>query len=99
MITGKTQPGGISTTNLTVSHSPSRVEPEQLPPLPPNEELAPEKIDSSIDKWFSSAVLPRRLDILGSGREKFGALMGLNHRKELCLVAYLSDMLRPHVLA
>ncbi|KAI1647855.1 inorganic pyrophosphatase [Daldinia loculata] len=52
LITGKTQPGGISTTNLTVSHSPSRVEPEQLPPLPPNEELAPEKIDSSIDKWF-----------------------------------------------
>ena len=52
LITGKTQPGGISTTNLTVSHSPSRVSPDQLPPLPPNQELAPEKIDSSIDKWF-----------------------------------------------
>ncbi|KAI1137987.1 inorganic pyrophosphatase [Hypoxylon sp. FL0543] len=52
LITGKTQPGGISTTNLTVSHSPSRVGPEQLPPLPPNEDLPPEKIDSSIDKWF-----------------------------------------------
>lgn len=52
LITGKTQPGGISTTNLTVSHSPSRVSPEQLPPLPPNEDLPPEKIDSSIDKWF-----------------------------------------------
>ncbi|KAI1180609.1 inorganic pyrophosphatase [Nemania sp. FL0916] len=52
LITGKTQPGGISTTNLTVSHSPSRVNPEQLPPIPPNENLAPEPIDSSIDKWF-----------------------------------------------
>ncbi|KAI1094148.1 inorganic pyrophosphatase [Rostrohypoxylon terebratum] len=52
LITGKTQPGGISTTNLSVNHSPSRVGSEQLPPLPPNEELLPEKIDSSIDKWF-----------------------------------------------
>ncbi|KAI1260108.1 inorganic pyrophosphatase [Xylariaceae sp. FL1019] len=52
LITGKTQPGGISTTNLAVSHSPSRVTPDQLPPLPANENLAPEKIDSSIDKWF-----------------------------------------------
>ncbi|KAI3331923.1 inorganic pyrophosphatase [Xylariaceae sp. AK1471] len=52
LITGKTQPGGISTTNLTVSHSPSRVSPEQLPPIPANENLAPEPIDSSIDKWF-----------------------------------------------
>ncbi|KAI0025487.1 inorganic pyrophosphatase [Xylariomycetidae sp. FL0641] len=52
LITGKTQPGGISTTNLTVQNSPSRVTPDQLPPLPPNEDLPPEKIDSSIDKWF-----------------------------------------------
>ncbi|KAI0815714.1 inorganic pyrophosphatase [Xylaria sp. FL0064] len=52
LITGKTKPGGISTTNLTVSHSPSRVTPDQLPPLPPNQNLAPEPIDSSIDKWF-----------------------------------------------
>lgn len=52
LITGKTQPGGISTTNLTVSHSPSRVTPDQLPPIPANENLAPEAIDSSIDKWF-----------------------------------------------
>ncbi|KAI0969976.1 inorganic pyrophosphatase [Xylaria arbuscula] len=52
LITGKTKPGGISTTNLAVSHSPSRVSPDQLPPLPPNENLAPEPIDSSIDKWF-----------------------------------------------
>ncbi|KAJ8122857.1 hypothetical protein O1611_g9735 [Lasiodiplodia mahajangana] len=52
LITGKTQPGGISTTNLTVSHSPSRVTPDQLPPIPASENLAPEPIDSSIDKWF-----------------------------------------------
>ncbi|KAI1190507.1 inorganic pyrophosphatase [Nemania serpens] len=52
LITGKTQPGGISTTNLTVSHSPSRVTRDQLPPIPPSENLAPEPIDSSIDKWF-----------------------------------------------
>ncbi|KAI1133543.1 inorganic pyrophosphatase [Nemania abortiva] len=52
LITGKTQPGGVSTTNLTVSHSPSRVTPDQLPPIPANENLAPEPIDSSIDKWF-----------------------------------------------
>ena len=39
-------------TNLTVTHSPSRVSPNELPPLPPNENLAPEPIDSSIDKWF-----------------------------------------------
>ncbi|KAI1817876.1 inorganic pyrophosphatase [Poronia punctata] len=52
LITGKTQPGGVSTTNLTVAHSPSRVSPEQLPPIPANENLAPEPIDSSIDKWF-----------------------------------------------
>ena len=41
-----------SSTNVTVSHSPSRVNPEQPPPLPSNEEVAPEKIDASIDKWF-----------------------------------------------
>lgn len=39
-------------TNLTVSHSPSRVSPDQLPPIPANQELPPEKIDASIDKWF-----------------------------------------------
>ncbi|KAI0543116.1 inorganic pyrophosphatase [Xylaria digitata] len=52
LITGKTPAGGISTTNLTVSHSPSRVSPNELPPIPRKENLAPEPIDSSIDKWF-----------------------------------------------
>lgn len=41
-----------SSTNLTVAESQSRVTPDQLPPLPPNEDLPAEKIDSSIDKWF-----------------------------------------------
>ncbi|KAJ2973418.1 hypothetical protein NQ176_g6618 [Zarea fungicola] len=52
LITGKTAPGGVSTTNVTVAHSPSRVGADQLPPLPPHQELPAEKIDSSIDKWF-----------------------------------------------
>merc|ERR1712169_88852 len=49
---GKPEPGGISLTNTAVAHSPSRVAPNELPQLPPHQELAPEKIDSSIDKWF-----------------------------------------------
>ncbi|KAL2065076.1 hypothetical protein VTL71DRAFT_4216 [Oculimacula yallundae] len=52
LITGKTTPGEISTTNLTVKQSPSRVNPDQLPPLPQNENLSPAPIDPSIDKWF-----------------------------------------------
>ncbi|KAF4967862.1 hypothetical protein FSARC_4661 [Fusarium sarcochroum] len=52
LLTGKTPAGGVSTTNVTVQQSPSRVSPDQLPPLPPNEELPAEKIDASIDKWF-----------------------------------------------
>ncbi|KAF4123995.1 inorganic pyrophosphatase [Geosmithia morbida] len=52
LITGKTAPGGISLANTTVAHSPNRIGSDQLPQLPPHEDLAPEKIDSSIDKWF-----------------------------------------------
>ncbi|GFP53854.1 inorganic pyrophosphatase [Trichoderma asperellum] len=52
LITGKTQPGSVSTTNTTVEHSPSRVAPQSLPPLPAHEDLPPAKIDASIDKWF-----------------------------------------------
>ncbi|PQE19948.1 inorganic pyrophosphatase protein [Rutstroemia sp. NJR-2017a BVV2] len=52
LITGKTSPGDVSTTNLTVKHSASRVTPDQLPPIPQNESLAPAPIDPSIDKWF-----------------------------------------------
>ncbi|KAL7798545.1 inorganic pyrophosphatase [Trichoderma ceciliae] len=52
LITGKTAPGSVSTTNVTVHHSPSRIAPESLPPLPPHQDLPPEKIDASIDKWF-----------------------------------------------
>ena len=42
----------LSSTNVTVSHSPSRVAADQLPPIPANQELPAEKIDASIDKWF-----------------------------------------------
>ncbi|CAG8952620.1 hypothetical protein HYFRA_00009726 [Hymenoscyphus fraxineus] len=52
LITGKTQPGDVSVTNLTVKQSPARVDFNQLPPIPPNETLAPAPIDPSIDKWF-----------------------------------------------
>jgi inorganic pyrophosphatase len=52
LITGKTPPGGVSTTNTTVSHSSSYVARDQLPPLPANQDLPAEKIDASIDKWF-----------------------------------------------
>ncbi|KAK4141610.1 inorganic pyrophosphatase [Dichotomopilus funicola] len=52
LITGKTASGGIATTNLTVGHSGNRVSPDQLPPLPQNQELPAAPIDPSIDKWF-----------------------------------------------
>jgi inorganic pyrophosphatase len=52
LITGKTQPGDVSTTNITVHHSPSRVDPSQLPPIPKGQDLKPAPIDPSIDKWF-----------------------------------------------
>jgi inorganic pyrophosphatase len=52
LITGKTAPGGISLTNTFVAHSPSKVATNELPQLPPHQDLPPEKIDSSIDKWF-----------------------------------------------
>jgi len=42
----------VYSTNLVVGHSPSRVDPSQLPPLPPNQNLQPAPIDASIDKWF-----------------------------------------------
>lgn len=42
----------LYSTNLTAANSPSRISQDQLPPLPSNQELTPEKIDASIDKWF-----------------------------------------------
>ena len=39
-------------TNTTVAQSAERVDPSQIPPLPPHQDLPPEKIDASIDKWF-----------------------------------------------
>ncbi|OBT51691.1 hypothetical protein VE04_07531 [Pseudogymnoascus sp. 24MN13] len=52
LITGKTQPGDVSLTNVAVKNSPSRISPEQLPHIPQTQELAPAPIDPSIDKWF-----------------------------------------------
>jgi inorganic pyrophosphatase len=42
----------MNSTNLTVTHSPSRTTPDQLPNIPQNENLTPSPIDPSIDKWF-----------------------------------------------
>lgn len=42
----------VTSANVTVKHSNNLVSPDQLPPIPANQELPPEKIDSSIDKWF-----------------------------------------------
>jgi inorganic pyrophosphatase len=35
-----------------VDHSTMRLSPNELPGLPPHQELPPAKIDASIDKWF-----------------------------------------------
>ncbi|GAB0138889.1 Inorganic pyrophosphatase [Epichloe bromicola] len=52
LITGKTPANGVSIANTNVPQSVNRLSPDQLPPLPPHQELPAEKIDSSIDKWF-----------------------------------------------
>ncbi|KAK6349908.1 Inorganic pyrophosphatase [Orbilia brochopaga] len=52
MITGVTDAGTLTTTNLTVKQSPFRSDPNNLPPVPPNQTLPPAPIDPSIDKWF-----------------------------------------------
>ncbi|KAK6516610.1 Inorganic pyrophosphatase [Arthrobotrys conoides] len=52
LITGHTDAGGITTANTTVSQSPFRTTLDNIPPIPPNQNLAPAPIDPSIDKWF-----------------------------------------------
>ena len=52
LITGKTNPGDVSLANVTVKNSPSRLNADQLPQLPPHQELAPAPIDPVMDKWF-----------------------------------------------
>ncbi|KAK2683168.1 Inorganic pyrophosphatase superfamily [Fusarium oxysporum f. sp. vasinfectum] len=54
LITGKTPAGGVSTTNVTVQNSPSRVSPDQLPPSasqrgcpPPRRSMLPSTSGSS----------------------------------------------------
>ena len=49
LITGKTQPGGISLTNVNVPHSPDRVDPDKMnSKIPKGENLQPAPIDPSI---------------------------------------------------
>ncbi|CAH0049627.1 unnamed protein product [Clonostachys solani] len=52
LITGKTAGNGVSIGNTSVSRSTGFIPANQVPALPPHQELQPEKIDSSIDKWF-----------------------------------------------
>ncbi|KAF2485362.1 inorganic pyrophosphatase [Neohortaea acidophila] len=51
LITGKTNRGEISLTNVTVPHSADRVDASSLN-IPKGENKAPAPIDPSIDKWF-----------------------------------------------
>ncbi|KAK6536327.1 Inorganic pyrophosphatase [Arthrobotrys megalospora] len=52
LITGQTDPGGISTTNLTNGNSPALTTPDSFPHIPAHQNLPPAPIDPSIDKWF-----------------------------------------------
>lgn len=51
LITGKTQPDGISLANVVVNKSADKVEASSLN-IPKGENLQPAPIDPSIDKWF-----------------------------------------------
>lgn len=51
LITGKTQPGEINLTNVSVQQSANRLDAKSLN-IPAHEEKAPAPIDPSIDKWF-----------------------------------------------
>jgi len=51
LITGKTNPGKIALKNLTVNHSPDRVQPNATR-VPQHEELPAAPIDGIYDKWF-----------------------------------------------
>lgn len=57
LITGKTPKGDISLTNVSVAHSPDRVDPSTLN-IPAGENQAPAPIDPSIDKWFYISGAP-----------------------------------------
>lgn len=52
LITGKSQPGGISLANLTNDASPARISPSETSKVPADQKLAPAPIDGSVDKWF-----------------------------------------------
>lgn len=52
LVTGKTQPGGISLKNTTVAHSADRAQDANALGIPRHEDKQPAPIDPSIDKWF-----------------------------------------------
>lgn len=59
LITGKTADRhGVSLANVTVPHSPDRIDPSQLD-IPRGEHLAPTPIEPSIDKWFFISGAPQ----------------------------------------
>lgn len=58
LITGKSDKHGVSLTNVTVPHSPERVDPRSIN-IPEGENLAPAPIDPSIDKWFFISGAPQ----------------------------------------
>jgi inorganic pyrophosphatase len=57
LVSGKSQRGEISLANLTVQHSQDRVEPGAVQ-VPQGQNLLPEQIDPSIDKWFFISGAP-----------------------------------------
>jgi len=51
LITGKTKPGKISRTNVTVEKSPFKVDPDELK-IPKSENLKPAPKPKVVDEWF-----------------------------------------------
>jgi inorganic pyrophosphatase len=59
LITGKTADRhGVSLINVTMPHSPDRVDPSQFD-IPKGEHLVPAPIEPSIDKWFFISGAPQ----------------------------------------
>lgn len=58
LIMGKSEKHGVSLANVTVSHSPDRVDPSSLN-IPKGDHLTPAPIDPSIDKWFFISGAPQ----------------------------------------
>lgn len=52
LMTGKTPANGVSIKNVTVPNAIEHASAADMAEIPAHQELAPEKIDSTIDKWF-----------------------------------------------